>query len=181
MENLATGRISILILAGGTSSRMGRDKALIPINGVVMLERICLVATECSNSVQVVTPWPERYQHIVPHHCGFLPELGGEGPLVAFAQSLPLVETEWVLLLACDLPLLLGKDIREWIGYLEVVKEEVVAVLPKSEKGWEPLCGFYRRRCLPNLTDFIAQGGRSFQSWLKLHPVGELPTLGVRR
>ncbi|MDB9379849.1 molybdenum cofactor guanylyltransferase, partial [Nodularia sphaerocarpa CS-585A2] len=34
-----------------------------------------------------------------------------------------------------------------------------------------PLCGFYRRRCLPQLLEFINQGGQSFQQWLNQHPI----------
>jgi molybdopterin-guanine dinucleotide biosynthesis protein A len=99
-----------IVLAGGQSSRMGRDKALIPIQGVPLLRRVCEVALNCTSEVYVITPWPERYQDILPDACRVVREvpLPGEtqsqGPLVGFAQGLAQVETDWVLLLACDLP-----------------------------------------------------------------------------
>lgn len=60
---------------------------------------------------------------------------------------------------------------------LDTVGDDAIAALAHHAKGWEPLCGFYRRRCLPQLLEFINQGGRSFQQWLKQHSVQVLPVL----
>ncbi len=181
MENLPSLEITVLILAGGKSSRMGRDKALIPINGVPLLRRIYLIARKCSNFVYIVADKQEKYKDILPKDCSFLSDFpllgakGSQGPLIGFAGGLKEVKTQWVLLLACDLPRLEAEAINKWISYLSTVKQQDIALLPRSEKGWEPLCGFYRLDCFPLLIDFIQQGGRSFQRWLALHPVTELP------
>ncbi len=182
--------LSAIVLAGGQSSRMGRDKARIPVQGVPLLRQVCDVALTCTCEVYVVTPWPERYQDILPAACHVIPEvpLPGEtkphGPLVGFAQGLAQVETDWVLLLACDLPQLQANVLQSWVTQLdktaddampEAVREATIALLPRHPKGWEPLCGFYRRQCLPMLTQFIDEGGRSFQRWLGQHLVQELP------
>ncbi|MGK7871973.1 MAG: molybdenum cofactor guanylyltransferase [Xenococcaceae cyanobacterium] len=181
MEKFQTRPITAIVLAGGQSSRMGRDKALITIRQRPFLQQICALARECTSQVYIITPWPERYQNILPSGCRMIREvpLPGEtkphGPLVGFAQGLVQVQTEWVLLLPCDLPQLHQSEVQKWSGYLEEASEEVIALLPRHPKGWEPLCGFYRRRCLPLLNEFINQGGRSFQRWLAQHPVQELP------
>lgn len=173
--------VTAIVLAGGQSSRMGQDKALISLQNVPLLQRVCEIATECVGQVYVVTPWLERYQEILPSSCEGIQEvpLPGEtkphGPLVGFAQGLAQVQTNWVLLLACDLPWLHQDEVQQWIGHLGEVSEEAIALLPRHPKGWEPLCGFYRRQCLPLLNDYINQGGRSFQRWLAQHPVQELP------
>jgi molybdopterin-guanine dinucleotide biosynthesis protein A len=173
--------LSAIILAGGQSSRMNRDKALIPLQGVPLLQQICQVALRCASPVYVVTPWSEKYQNILPEGCLIVQELplSGEtkshGPLVGFAQGLAQVQTDWVLLLACDLPLLQADVIQDWVTKLENVPQEAIAFLPHQSKGWEPLCGFWRRQCLPLLTNFINQGGRSFQQFLAQYPVQELP------
>lgn len=172
--------VSAIVLAGGQSSRMGQDKALIASHGVPLLRQVCEVALNCASAVFVVTPWPERYQAILPDACRAIREvpLAGEttphGPLVGFAQGLARVETDWVLLLACDLPHLQVQVLQEWIGKLEDTAQDAIALLPRQAKGWEPLCGFYRRQCLSLLTQFIDEGGRSFQRWLAHHPVQEL-------
>lgn len=172
---------SAMVLAGGQSSRMGQDKALIPIQGMPLLRQVCTIALKCTREVFVVTPWPERYRDILPKNCHLIQEmlLLGEaqshGPLVAFAQGLTQVKRDWVLLLACDLPQLQVEVLQNWGSNLINAPKDVVALLPRSPKGWEPLCGFYRRQCLPQLIDYINQGGRSFQQWLAQHPVQELP------
>ncbi len=173
--------LTAIVLAGGQSSRMGQDKALIALQGVPLLRQVCEVALSCTSEVCVITPWPERYQAILPDACRTIREvsLPGEtephGPLIGFAQGLAQVETDWVLLLACDLPQLQVEVLQHWVTELEKTAEEAIALLPRQTKGWEPLCGFYRRQCLPRLTEFINEGGRSFQRWLAQHPVQELP------
>lgn len=173
--------LSAIVLAGGQSSRMGQDKSLITIQDVPLLRQVCEVALKCTSKVYIVTPWVERYHNILPDACCLIREipLPGEtephGPLVGFAQGLAQIETDWVLLLACDLPQLQVEVLQHWATKLEKTAAEVMALLPRHPKGWEPLCGFYRCQCLPKLTEFINTGGRSFQRWLAQHPVQELP------
>jgi len=167
--------LSAIVLAGGRSSRMGQDKALLPIQGVPLLCLVYSIAESCADPVYVVTPWPERYQKLLPATCQFIQEMPrNHGPLVGFAQGLAQVQTDWVLLLACDLPRLRVEVLQEWIAELNSAGK-AFALLPRHAKGWEPLCGFYRRSCLPALIDFINHGGRSFQQWLAQHPVQLLP------
>ncbi|GAX35741.1 molybdenum cofactor guanylyltransferase [Nodularia sp. NIES-3585] len=172
---------STIVLAGGKSSRMGEDKALISIGGMPLLQLVCGVAAGCTDNVYVVTPWPERYQHLILPSCQFIQEVPlsastspDHGPLVGFAQGLAQVQTDWVLLLACDLPRLRVKVLQAWANELDSVPDEAIATLVDHSKGWQPLCGFYRRRCLPQLLEFINQGGRSFQPWLNQQPIQAL-------
>ncbi|MGF2036697.1 MAG: molybdenum cofactor guanylyltransferase [Nostoc sp. CmiVER01] len=177
----SSSRLTAIVLAGGKSSRMGQDKALIPVQGVPLLQRVCSIAHSCADIVYVVTPWPERYQDLLLPGCEFIREvpLSGEslahGPLVGFAQGLAEVQTDWVVLLACDLPRLRVEVLQDWVTRLDSVGDNAIAALAEHPKGWEPLCGFYRRRCLPQLLEFINKGGRSFQQWLQQHPVEVLP------
>lgn len=173
--------LAAIALAGGQSSRMGQDKALLELDGVPLIQRTYYIAHQCANPVYVVTPWIERYRDILPPDCEFIQETrqSGEtkshGPLVGFAQALPHVKTEWVLLLACDLPYLKLEVLQNWLTELENVSAEAITLLPKNSQGWwEPLCGFYRCTCLPELTNFVEMGGRSFQKWLTHQPVQEL-------
>lgn len=172
--------LTAIVLAGGLSSRMGQDKALILIEGIPLLHRVCEVALQCASTVYVVTPWPKRYQGVLPPNCHLVQEqmlpvdVQPHGPLAGFAQGLAQVKTDWVLLLACDLPQLQALELQNWAAQLSQVPEEAIAFLPKQAKGWEPLCGFYRQRCLPALDAFIQEGGRSFQRWLEKNCVAEV-------
>ena len=169
-----------MILAGGQSSRMGADKATISIDGVPLIRRIYDVIAACpQNSIRiyVVTPWVDKYQPILPVNCQFLLEQQPhQGPLIGFAQSLHQITSAWVLLLACDLPNLSTPVVQAWIDGLGDLPRQSIAYLPKNPdgKGWEPLCGFYRRSCLDSLLEYIEAGGRSFQGWLANSSVTEL-------
>jgi molybdenum cofactor guanylyltransferase len=175
METLPKNNLTTIILAGGKSSRMGRDKALISIQGMPLLNQIATLAKQYTSQVYIITPWIERYQSIIPSDCHLIREVTpGQGPLMGFFQALPYSETEWILLLACDLPNLNAIELEKWLRYLDDVPKEAIALLPKNSKGWEPLCGFYRHRCLQPLTEFIDLGGRAFQPWLNQQYVVEL-------
>ncbi len=158
---------------------MGRDKALVAVAGVPLLVRVAQAARQALGPqapLHVVTPWPERYQGLALAGAGFMREEPRQaGPLVGFAQGLAKVQTEWVLLLACDLPGLDSATLRSWRAQLTEVDETMLAALPRGVGlTWEPLCGFYRRRGLSVLQTYVEQGGRSFQGWLAALPVQAL-------
>ena len=172
-------QVSAIILAGGKSTRMGQDKALLSLNNETFLDHVCQVAIECSTKTYVVSPWIEKYQNVLT--LGYHPvkeqlvlNKTSNTPLIGFAQAMPLVQTEWVLLLACDLPLLSSSQVKQWLLALATVLPTEIAFLPRGAKGWEPLCGFYRRSCLSSLKQYISGGGMSFQGWLAECSVKEL-------
>ena len=160
---------------------MGQDKALIPVNGVPLLRHVCDVAAECTSEIYVVTPWPQRYRALLPQTCRLVqerplhPDIQPQGPVVGFAQGLVPVKADWTLLLACDLPRLRAEVLQNWAQQLDTVPESAIAFVPHHAKGWDPLCGFYRRSCLPILNAFIGRGGRSFQRWLERNEVQAIP------
>jgi molybdenum cofactor guanylyltransferase len=171
---------------------MGRDKAAIEIDGIPMIRRIYDVVSGCQDPlatqhlpsensivdrIHIVTPWAERYRSILPGDCHFIREWQPDrGPLLGFVAGLAEIKSTWVLLLACDLPNLSTPLVQTWIDGLHSIPPESVAYLPKHvDKGWEPLCGFYRQICLDSLREYIDGGGQSFQGWLAMNRVTELP------
>ncbi len=173
--------LTAIVLAGGQSSRMGQDKALLTIGKQTLLSYVCNVAQESANWVYIVTPWVEKYRNIVAHPSCYLlqetlvsPEKKSNCPLIGFYQGLQQVKTEWVLLLACDLPRLNSAEIKRWCKHLTDMPQDAIALLPRHSKGWEPLCGFYRSNCLSSIKEYLDCGGRSFQNWLKENKVIEL-------
>lgn len=171
--------ITAIILAGGESSRMGKDKALLKLHNSTLLSQVCLVAQECAAQTLVVTPWIERYRDVLPPGIQLIPEklllhATSNTPLIGFAQGMRMVKTEWILLLACDLPYLSSSQVKQWSLALTTVLPAEIALLPRNPKGWEPLCGFYRQSCLTSLEAHINRGGKSFQTWLNKQTVREL-------
>jgi molybdopterin-guanine dinucleotide biosynthesis protein A len=182
--------ITAIVLAGGRSSRMGHDKAQLPLGPETLLQHTCQVALACTPRVTVVTPWPERYRPTLPPEVWVIPEqpLPGEtdlfhGPLVALTQAIEAIQAspsqpepvDWVLALACDLPNLSPEPLRQWMAALDTLDPDVLAYLPHRQGRWEPLCGFYHRRCLSAFKRYVAKGGRSFQTWCSQHPITLAP------
>ncbi|MCT7997408.1 molybdenum cofactor guanylyltransferase [Laspinema olomoucense] len=166
-------QLAALLLAGGQSSRMGEDKAQILWEGKPLLQRVCEVACHCASLVYYITPWPERYESMLnPEHLSgrtvqALSETDHQrGPLGALWEGLSQIEAEWVLLLACDLPLLDPAIVQGWASQLPHLPPESLALVPQQGTLWHPMCGFYRRSALEPLQQFLDQGGRSFQRWL---------------
>lgn len=190
-----------LILAGGRSSRMGRDKALLPVDGArSLLYHIAQVAQAVADPVQVLTPWPQRYEMAVPAGVQIVQEVplpGAQetfhGPAAALVQGMvqggagrdgvggdrDSVDSlgsarRWVLVLACDLPGVSVAQVEAWWQQVQTETSEPTVWLPFVQGRWHPLCGFYHPRCYPELTAYVAAGGRSLQGWLAGQAVGRL-------
>jgi molybdopterin-guanine dinucleotide biosynthesis protein A len=169
-------QIVAIILAGGKSSRMGTDKALLEIDGKSLLQIVCETAAQLTSQVYVLTDSPDRYRSILTADCELMQDNNpGAGPLVALSQGLSEVKAEWILLLGCDLPLLDAEIIQNWASQLSELPTSTLAVVPYQNSRWEPLCAFYRSQSLPSLQKFIDKGGRSFQAWLSQIPAVPLP------
>ena len=162
--------LSSVILAGGRSRRMGQDKALMALpNGKSLLGQTVEVARSLTDQINIVTPWPERYQSAIAPPILWIKDPLEAGPLTGFAQAWPQIQSDWCLLLACDLPHLDARKLNQWWQWLSSKTDkphQLQASLVKSLKGWEPLCGYYHRSCLPSLTQHLHSGELDFQSWL---------------
>jgi len=104
-------QVAAFILAGGVSSRMGREKGLLEFGGETLIVRTARLLESLDTEVTVVGP-AERYEilglrAIADQNIG-----GREGnhavrtPLVGIATALYATESPWNLILACDLPYL---------------------------------------------------------------------------
>ncbi|MBW4485117.1 MAG: molybdenum cofactor guanylyltransferase [Tildeniella torsiva UHER 1998/13D] len=180
--------LAAVILAGGRSSRMGHDKALISVGTETLIQRTYRVALACADTVYVVTPWPDRYHAALPNSVAFivepcLPRQSGtfQGPLPALIKTLDVLQArsegdpDWVLTLACDMPNLSVAVLSTWRDQLAHLSPHHLAYLPKRQQRWEPLCGFYRVAALESLKQYAATGGRSLQDWLNQQAIAPIP------
>lgn len=147
------------VLAGGKSSRMGRDKALLQIDRMPMISRAVRLAEAATGAAATVVGAPETFREF-----GFqvvADDGPGLGPLGGIATALRVTNSEWNLILACDLPHLSS----EWLAYLieRAQKSAADAVLAAHEHGTEPLCAAYRKTCEPLVRDAVANGRRKVQ------------------
>src|SRR5579871_1781323 len=156
-------QVSAFILAGGASSRMGSDKALLPIAGMTLLSRTAQVVQRLVHRTGIIGP--PRPSGTVPLHtildeCDGVPSEKGlpRGPLIGIVTALRHTQSPWNLIVACDLPYL-SEAWLEWL-LARAVRSRSQAVIPRTTNGLEPLAAVYRRECAAPLTAALARGVR---------------------
>lgn len=142
------------ILAGGQSRRMGRDKALLTLGGRTLLERAVTSLLAVTPRVRIVG---RAYELATPSGpVAILPDRKpGLGPLSGVHAALAAMESEAVLVLACDLPFVTPQFLR---GLVEALTSDVEAVVPRPASGTVPVCAVYRRSCLAAVEARLARG-----------------------
>lgn len=90
------------VLAGGASSRMGRPKGFIEVEGQTMLDRAVAALMDAATDPIIVVGGDQKAIEAAGHR--FVPdEYPGEGPLGGIISALGAVDTDLVVVLACDL------------------------------------------------------------------------------
>jgi len=137
--------VSGVILAGGRSTRMGRNKALLPYKGKPLIEAIYRLMAELFKDVVVVTNTPEDYDFLP---CPKTADIHvGKGSLAGVHAGLSWAATKWIFVVGCDMPYIEPPLVRYLAGRLG----SEAALVPQSEAGLEPLHAFYSREALPLL------------------------------
>ncbi len=160
--------MTAVILAGGQSRRMGRDKLLLPLSGERLLDRAVRRYGEVFPRVLVSVSGPERY-----------PELGemrvfdvfpGAGPLAGLHAGLLAAEDD-VFLTGGDMPFSSPEKALELIR----LGEGCEACVLRDESGrWEPLFGLYRHSLLPRAEELLRTGQRRMAALLSLASLREV-------
>ena len=133
-----------LILAGGESRRMGRDKLPLKVGTTSLLDRVYAVLSSRCEEVLVVggggrgPTGARRISDLRP---------GRQGPLAGIEAGLLATQYRAVFVVAGDMPFLTSGLVGYLLGLLQ---HGVPAVVPVSEEGSHPLCAAYdRRKVLP--------------------------------
>jgi molybdopterin-guanine dinucleotide biosynthesis protein A len=143
------------ILVGGQSSRMGRDKALLELDGKPLLTRAADLLSPLVASITLVGD-PGKYSvfgfRIIPD------KWPGAGPLGAIATALDAAREPQSAVVACDLPFLT----RDWLAWFfaHAADSKADIVVPESARGLEPLCAVYRSTCERVVADALERGVR---------------------
>jgi molybdenum cofactor guanylyltransferase len=158
-------QVAGFILAGGASSRMGRDKGLLDFGGVPLILHTARLLDPLVAEVTVVGS-PARYaslglrviSDVDPAQVHDKTEKMGMGPLAGIATALSATHLPWNLIVACDLPYLSAK----WIDWLlsRALRSHADVVIPRTEYGIEPLAAVYRRDCHVPIAAALARGVR---------------------
>jgi molybdopterin-guanine dinucleotide biosynthesis protein A len=139
------------VLAGGRSSRMGRDKALLPWGNSTLVELIAGRVLQAAGSVTLIGP-PDRYRSLgFPALADLVPEFG---PLGGIYTALSATAAGWNLVVACDMPSVTAELLEELLAAAERSgSDALVPVTPDGEIA--PLCAVYHSRLLPAVESAI--------------------------
>jgi molybdopterin-guanine dinucleotide biosynthesis protein A len=131
-----------IILAGGKSRRMGRNKAFIDSGGVPLFERVYRVFEEIFSEIIIVTndvlPF-ERYEAILQRDI-----ILNKGALGGLYTGLFHSSNYHAFCSACDMPLLNPRVIE----YMTEERDEYDVIVPKTHDGLHPLHAIYSKNCL---------------------------------
>jgi molybdopterin-guanine dinucleotide biosynthesis protein A len=145
------------VLTGGRSSRMGKDKALLPFEGMPLASHMArIVLRACGNATLVGSRskysglgWPV-IEDVAPGH----------GPLsgihAALLHALSGANESLLLMAGCDMPFVTA----DFLAFLlQIAKSSGAdAIVPQSQIGYEPLCAVYTAACLPAVEAAIRSG-----------------------
>ena len=100
--------VSAVILAGGQSRRLGRDKAVEPIGGIPLIRRVIERVEHVAGEVLVVVADSSRGGELPldPRHQVVLDRYPGTGSLGGIFSGLEAASNPWVIAVACDMPFL---------------------------------------------------------------------------
>lgn len=145
-------RLNGFVLAGGKSTRMGRDKALLDWRGRTLIEHMVELLSVAADQVHVVgrEPLPDR--------------LPGLGPLSGIATALEASETDANLVVAVDLPLLTKDFLKHLKSRIESSTHPILACKVGS---YFPLCVGIRKILLPEIQRRLAANELSVRALLE--------------
>jgi molybdopterin-guanine dinucleotide biosynthesis protein A len=149
-----------MVLAGGSSRRMGRRKQDLRLGAATMLERSVALAREVADEVLLVGDRTAARRMQVPAAEDWK---AGEGPLSALAGGLSLCPEGGHFVLGCDLPFLQAPVLRR----LAELLGDAQAVVPLVDGRRHPLSAVFTRECLAPALRCLERGERRMDALLQ--------------
>lgn len=151
-----------IILAGGKSSRMGFDKQFLKINEKRLMNIVINKLEEEFNEIIIVTNKPEEYKNF--NHKIITDKIVGEGPLSGIHAGLTESKSQYVFVIACDMP---NIDI-DYIRYMKgnINKESIEVCITRHKDGIEPLVGFYSKDIVCKIENYLMENKRAIYKFL---------------
>jgi molybdopterin-guanine dinucleotide biosynthesis protein A len=134
------------IMAGGKSSRMGTDKAFVPLLGKPMIEHVLERVSGLGDEQIIITNSAQKYRYLgLPL---FSDIYENHGPLGGLHAALAQATYDHVLVVACDMPWLN----RSLLAYMVSLLDTADVIVPRWTKFPEPLHAVYSKACLEAVT-----------------------------
>lgn len=173
MTRPETNTVTGLVLAGGRATRMnGIDKGLVEVAGQPMVDHVLqrlrpqvarlVINANRNHAVYATRGWP------------VVADASGEfaGPLAGMAAGLKAADTDWVVTVPCDSPLV-PEDLVSRLSRA-VINAGADAAVASGAGRLQPVFALLPRRLLTDLESFLAEGGRKIDRWYAQHTVAEV-------
>jgi len=146
-----------IVLSGGESRRMGRDKAFLTFDGIPLIERVVRTLRTVFPRIIIVTNDPASY---VSYGAVVVTDaVDKQGPLTGIYSGLLHSKDDYNFVVACDMPFLNSG----LITYMAGLTQGYDIVAPLVAGYLEPLHAFYHRRLLPVIEERLRQDSRQIR------------------
>ena len=167
-ETIPKQKITAVILAGGRAQRMGgEDKGLLPVQGKPMIEYI--IETLKPQVGQILINANRNLERYQQYGYPVVSDIMGEyfGPLVGMASGIQSAQTEYVVTVPCDSPLLPNDLVSNL--YIQLQKDDAELAVAHDGERMQPVFALLRCDLLPDLLHYLESGGRKIDTWYAQH------------
>ena len=168
-----------LVLAGGSSTRMMRDKAALPYRGKTQLDRAFELAARHCNEVFVSVRASQVADRSRAAHPMLVDSVAGEGPIVGIRSAMAAFPQVAWLVIACDLPFLSDAALEHLLGQRDPDRM-ATAFLSAHDNLPEPLCALWEPAAAAALAGYQAAGGKCPRKFLMHNEVKLIELLDRR-
>ncbi|MEA3303396.1 MAG: molybdenum cofactor guanylyltransferase MobA [Pseudomonadota bacterium] len=169
---IQAAEITAVILAGGRGRRMGgKDKGLVVVNNLPLIEHvISAVSPQAGQLVINANRNIEEYQHYgFPVVSDTMADY--QGPLAGFASTMAAAETDYIVTIPCDSPLLPADLVQRLVDALQ--NEDAELAVAHDGERLQPVFALIRVSLLPSLLDFLQRGDRKIDLWYAQHKMAK--------
>ena len=146
--------VSAIILAGGRSRRMNREKPLLLVNGQPLIETLIAQIRPCFDQIMISAVNKEKFAFLN------LPvvedEAPGQGPLLAILSALRASTCQTNFVMACDIPVIHIPFLKKILSLAP--RYEIVVPRYRNGKFFEPLFAAYDRSVIPAIEKQTSSG-----------------------
>ena len=155
LVNVGCNKITAAILAGGGSTRMGTNKALLKLGNKTIIERVVNPLQDIFDNVLVVTNESEDYHML--KGVKFVPDCistGEKSSLIGLYSGLKQSETFYIFAIGCDMPFVNTGLVKYMADLLE--NEDIL--VPFVGGHYQPLYAIYGKSCIPEFEKLLQRG-----------------------
>jgi len=148
-----TSEMSAVILAGGKSSRMGKNKMLLPLGDSTIIGTLLATLTELFGECVLVTDHPEAYgdwrvKITADLICGT-----EKNSLTGIHAGLSVASHPYSFVVAGDMPFVEP----ELLSRLAALCGKDDVIIPRQGEHFQPLCAIYHKNCLPHIEELLSR------------------------